>query len=154
MIFKKTHKTKKSKKMHGRKMGTHGTGARKKKRDSGNKGGKGLAGTGKRADHKKSMILKKYGHRYFGKKGITSIGTKKDKTLKINLREIESNIENFIKKNKAKKIGDMIEIDLSKYKILGDGELNLKLRIKAKSASKTAIEKIKKKGGEIINLKK
>ena len=94
----RTHKRKKSTRMHGRKMGTHGWGARKKHKKSGHKGGIGMAGSGKRADQKKTLVLKLYGNKYFGKQGITSKRTKKDKTNKINLSEIESNIENYIKK--------------------------------------------------------
>ena len=123
--------------MHGRKMGTHGTGARKNKRDSGNRGGKGLAGSGKRADHKKTLITKKYGGTYFGKQGITSRKTQKDKRKRINIGEIEE------------KFGTG-EIDLKDYKILGKGEVKNKLIIKAIGASKSAIGKVKKAGGEII----
>ena len=53
----KTKKRKKSSRMHGRKAGTHGWGARKKHKKSGHRGGKGMAGTGKRADQKKTLIL-------------------------------------------------------------------------------------------------
>jgi len=141
----KTKKRKKSSRYKGRGMGTHGTGARKNKRKSGHKGGKGMAGSGKRADHKKTRITKIYGHEYFGKKGITSKGTKKDKRKRINLQEIETNLEKYGKeKNKG------YEIDLKNYKILGNGEVKHKLIIKAKEASKSAIEKVKKAGGEII----
>ena len=77
MGLKKTKKRKKSSRYHGRKMGTCGTGARKKSQGSGHRGGKGMAGTGKRADQKKTLILKLYGHDYFGKQGITSRGTAK-----------------------------------------------------------------------------
>ena len=78
----KIKKRKKSSRMHGKKMGTHGWGARKKHKKSGHKGGKGMSGSGKRADHKKSLVIKLYGHKYFGKQGITSKGTKKDKENK------------------------------------------------------------------------
>ena len=141
----KTKKRKKSSRMKGRKMGTHGSGARKNKRNSGHKGGKGMSGSGKRADHKKTLITKKYGHGYFGKKGITSKKTQKDKRERINLGQIELNLEKH-----GKKIGDKWEIDLKNYKILGEGEINNKLIIKAKEASKSAREKVKKFGGEII----
>ncbi|MFC1710663.1 uL15m family ribosomal protein [Nanoarchaeota archaeon] len=138
-------KKKKSSRMHGRKMGTHGGGARKKRKGSGHRGGVGLSGSGKRADHKKSMILKKYGHGYFGKQGITSRGSKRDNRKRINLMDITQNLEKY-----GKKTGKGYELDLVKYKILGKGEVNQKLIIKAKEASKTAIEKVKKAGGEII----
>jgi len=55
------HRRKKNKRMRGAKT-THGYGAKKKHRGSGNKGGKGMAGSGKRADQKKTMILKVFGN--------------------------------------------------------------------------------------------
>ena len=141
----KLKKRTKSSRMHGRKMGTHGGGARKKKKKSGSKGGVGMAGSGKRADQKKTLIIKKYGNQYFGKKGVTSRGTERNKENKINVRQIDANIESY-----GKKKGDKWEVDAIDYKILGTGEVNNKIIIKAKSASKSAIEKIKKSGGEII----
>ena len=108
-----------------------------------------MAGTGKREDHKKTLINKLYGNKYFGKQGITSRGTKKDKKDRINLQEIELNLETYIKKEIAKKTKDGFEINLNNYKILGKGEIKNKLIIKAKEASKSAIEKVKETGGEI-----
>jgi len=141
----KTKKRTKSSRMAGQNMGTHGRGARKKAQGSGHRGGKGMSGSGKRADHKKTLITKLYGHKYFGKQGITSKGTKKDKTDKINIEEIGMNLEKY-----GQKKGDAWEINLKNYKILGTGEVQNKLIITAKSASKSAIEKVKKMGGEII----
>ena len=148
----KTHKRKKSSRMHGRKMGTHGTGARKNKRESGNKGGKGMAGSGKRADQKKTLITKLYGHGYFGNKGITSRGTKRDKRQRINLETIYNNLESW-----GKKTEKGWEIELPKAKILNSKnkvEIKEKLIITAKEASKSVIENIKKAGGNIILPKK
>ena len=136
--------------MHGRKMGTHGTGCRKNKRGSGQRGGKGMAGTGKRADQKKTLILKKYGHSYFGKQGVTSRGTEKDKRKRINIYSIEMNLENLIKKGIAKKTAKGTEINLEKYKLLGNGEVKNKLIITVKEAAKSAVEKIEKAGGKVI----
>jgi len=141
----RTHKRRKSSRMHGRKMGSHGRGARKKGKGSGHRGGFGMAGTGKRADQKKTLILKLYGHKYFGKQGITSKNTKRDKRDRINLREIQSKLNIY-----GKKVGDKWEINLKNYKILGAGEIKEKIFLKAKDASNSAIEKIKKAGGEII----
>ncbi len=107
----------------------------------GSKGGKGMSGTGKRADQKKTLMIKKYGNSYFGKQGITSRKTEKKKVKIINLKEIE----------KKFKPG---EISLSGYKILGEGEIKGKFVIKAKAASQSAVEKIKEAGGEILILKK
>lgn len=104
----------------------------------GSKGGKGMAGTGKRADQKKTLVIKLYGNKYFGKQGITSKKTAKKKVKIINLSEL------------AKFKPGEKEIDLSEYKILGEGEVKGKYIIKAKAASASAIEKVKKAGGEII----
>jgi len=141
----KTHKRRKSSRMHGRGRGSHGWGERKKHKKKGHRGGKGMSGTGKRADQKKTLVIKLYGHKYFGKQGITSRGTKRDKKKKINLKTIENNLSAY-----GKKSGDKWEIDLSSYKILGTGEVKSKLIIKAKEASKTAVDKVKKAGGEIV----
>ncbi|HKZ33988.1 MAG TPA: uL15 family ribosomal protein [Candidatus Nanoarchaeia archaeon] len=157
MPLKKTKKRKKASRMHGRGQGTHGWGARKKHKKSGHRGGKGMAGTGKRADQKKTLVTKLYGHGYFGKRGITSKRTWEDKRHRINLEDVELNIESFVKRGIAKKTEKGIEIDLSDYKILDSSKeyaLKNKLIIKAKEASKSAIEKIRRTGGEILLLKK
>ncbi len=148
MPMKKTHKRKKVSRQHGRKMGTHGSGARKKNKKSGHHGGGGMSGSGKRADQKKTLVTKLYGNKYFGKQGITSKGTRRDKRDRINLGDIETHLEKYGKKSEKG-----WEINLKSYKILGgskDSSLKHKLIIKAKEASKSAIEKVKKEGGEII----
>jgi len=147
MPLKKTKKKKKSINMRGKGMGTHGGGARKKRKKSGHRGGIGMSGSGKRADHKKTLITKLYGHSYFGKQGITSKKTERDVRKRINIYDILLNLEKY-----GKKSGDKWEINLKNYKILGTGEIKNKekLIIKAKEASKSALEKVKKAGGEII----
>ena len=150
----KFKKRKKSSRMHGRKMGTHGTGCRKNKRGSGQRGGKGMAGTGKRADQKKTLVQKKYRHSYFGKQGITSRKTKRDQRKRINLYTIEMNLAGFIEKKIAKKTTKGIEIDLKDYKILGKGDVKNKLIINCKEASQSVFEKVEKAGGKIISADK
>ncbi len=157
-----TKKRTKASRQHGRNMGTHGGGARKKRKGSGHRGGKGMSGSGKRADQKKTLVIKLYGHEYFGKQGITSRGTKRDTRQRINLQQIENNLEkyghqgrtpkDFDKKSLqgAKQGKDGWEIELGKYKILGNGEVKNKLIITAMEASASAVEKVKKAGGEII----
>jgi large subunit ribosomal protein L15 len=140
----KTHKRKKSK---GQRGTTRYHGARKKWKSSGSKGGKGMAGTGKRADHKKSLIIKLYGSDYFGKQGVTSRGTKKDRRKAMNLRDIETNFDSLLKK-----YGKGNELDLSEFKILGEGEITKKITIKALAFSESAKEKIKKAGGNTIEV--
>ena len=138
--------------MHGKGMGTHGWGARKKHKKSGHRGGVGMAGTGKRGDQKKTLVIKLYKGKYFGKQGITSKGTKKDKRDRINLQTIEQNIKTYVKKGIAKKISGGFEVELKNYKILGSSKKYMvknKLIIKSKEASQTAIDKVKEKGGKI-----
>ena len=130
-------KVKKNKK---KRMGRHGHGA--SWRGSGRRGGVGMAGTGKRADHKKSLVISKYGNKYFGKQGITSKGTAKRKLKTINLREI------------ANKFLGKTEANLKDYKILGDGELTKAITITVNAFTKTAKEKVEKAGGKIIVLEK
>ena len=128
---------------------THGHGARKKWRKSGHKGGCGMAGTGKRADQKKTMITAKYGNKYFGKQGITSRGTERKKNLVVNLKDIEKNYDSLM--NKFSK-GDTL--DMGKYKLLGQGELTKKVKLKVREASNGAVEKVKKAGGSVEVLEK
>ena len=134
--------TKKSQKKRGQNS-YHGS--RKKQKGSGHRGGIGMAGTGKRADHKKSLVIKLYGNSYFGKKGITSKGTARKKIEVINLRDISKNLENLKKKYDKNGV-----LELKKYRVLGEGELKVKLKIKAKGFTKTAKEKIEEMGGEVI----
>jgi large subunit ribosomal protein L15 len=142
-------KLKKRKKSKGQRGNTtYGHGSRKKWRSSGEQGGRGMSGTGKRADHKKSLVIKLYGNKYFGKQGITSKGTRRKKEKIINLKQIEKNFESLIEKH-----GKGDELNLSKYKILGDGELTKKLTIKAKAFTDSAKDKIEKAGGKAILVK-
>jgi large subunit ribosomal protein L15 len=131
----KLKKQKKSKRMGSR---THGK-SYKLNKGKGSRGGKGMSGSGKRGDQKKSKVINKYGKKYFGKQGITSKRTAKKKVKVINLNTIA---KRFLPGEK--------EIDLSDYKILGEGEIKGKFIIKARAASLSAIEKIKKEKGSII----
>nr|AJS11764.1 50S ribosomal protein L15P [uncultured archaeon] len=140
----KIKKRKKSSRMHGKNQGTHGRGARKKAKKSGHKGGIGMAGSGKRGDQKKTLVLKLYGNEYFGKQGITSKGTKRDVRKRINLKEIELHLEKY-----GKKLKEGYEINLKNYKILGDGEVKNKLIVNCFEVSKAAKEKIEKAGGSV-----
>jgi large subunit ribosomal protein L15 len=125
-------KRKKSSRMHG--STTHGTGGMKKARGSGHRGGVGMAGTGKRADHKKSLIMN-MGEKYFGSTGLKA----KPKNYNV------VNVSDLEKLANGKK-----ELKLDTYKILGNGEIKVALTIQAHSASKSAISKIKKAGGKVI----
>lgn len=138
-------KRKKYSRAHGRNMGTAGTGARKNKRKSGNKGGIGMAGSGKRADQKKTLLNKLYQNNYFGKQGVTSKKTKRDIRQRINIGQIDSNLNKYSKDTKEGKV-----VNLPNYKILGSGEVKNKFTINCFEASESAIKKIESAGGKII----
>lgn len=131
----KVKKRKKSSRYRGGR--SHSRGGKKKARGSGHRGGFGMAGTGKRGDQKKTLVLNAYANDYFGKSKRLSRKVS-PKLQSINLRDV------------AQKAKDKNEINLSGYKILGDGELSHKLKITASAASASAIEKIKKSGSEIV----
>ena len=133
-------KTKKSKK---KVSGRHGHGA--SWRGSGRHGGCGMAGTGKKADHKKSLVLKKY-DKYFGKAGFTSRPTKRIANQVMNLEYIQTNIES-LKKKYLNKEG---VLEVKDYKILGRGEIKEKITIKAAAVSASAKQKIEAAGGKVI----
>jgi large subunit ribosomal protein L15 len=143
----KIKKKKKAGKWRG--LSRHGHGARKKWKGSGHHGGCGMAGTGKRADHKKSLIIKLYGNKYFGKKGITSKGTERKKNDTMNVGEIQKNLDSLMKK-----FGKGSELVMERYKILGEGEIKTKITIKARAFSESAKEKIEKAGGKVIEIAK
>jgi len=141
----KLKKRKKETRMSGHGMGTHGTGARKNKRKSGNHGGPGMSGSGKRADHKKTLVLKLYGNKYFGKQGVTSRKTERDIRKRINVGDIELHLEKYGKKTK-----DGYEVNLEKYKILGQGDVKNKLFVKCLGISESARAKIESAGGNVV----
>ncbi len=129
---------------------THGGGSKKKRRGSGNRGGKGMAGSGKRSDSKKPSIWKQ---KYFGKHGFTSKNRRDIKA--VNIDYLDENILR-LPKDIVNKENDSFSVDLGKLgfnKLLSKGKALNKYKIKIPHASKKAVEKIKNSGGEVILLK-
>lgn len=129
---------------------THGWGSKKKHRGSGNRGGKGMSGTGKRADTIKTLIWKDKD--FFGKHGFKFKGVQEEINA-VNIDDIQCRLEALVKSNLALKEGNIYIIDLSKMgynKLLGNGKVSKKFKITVKFASGKAIEKVKGAGGEII----
>ena len=117
---------------------------------AGNRGGRGRAGTGKRADAKKPSFWKEP----TGKIGFTSKSRNKIKA--INLEEVKTDIAVWIEKGFATKTQGGFQLDLKKAgydKLLGTGEVKEKLIIVTDFASKNAVEKVKAAGGEVKILK-
>ncbi|MFH1802585.1 MAG: uL15m family ribosomal protein [archaeon] len=123
----------KKRKKNTRHRGSHtaSRGAKKKARGSGHRGGIGNAGSGKRGDQKKDLVNHPFGKDKTLRKKVTK------KLKSINLRQIQESFD-------TKK-----EIVLKGYKVLSVGEVKIKLQIKADAASKSAIDKVKKAGGDI-----
>jgi large subunit ribosomal protein L15 len=140
MAFK-LKKRRKSRRLRGSK--SQARGFKKKARGSGHRGGVGMAGTGKRGDQLKTYVLNLFGNDYFGKDRALRRGNKPAKLKSINLQQISDNIHSLLNKKTN-------EINLSGYKILGEGHIKEKLTIKADAASESAMEKIKKSGSTLV----
>ncbi|MFH1500684.1 MAG: uL15m family ribosomal protein [archaeon] len=136
----KLKKKKKAKRMRGTRL--HGY-SEKKHKGKGSHGGKGMAGTGKRGDQKKTYVLK-YEYPYFGKKAskIRKREARKKQFKSINLQQIQGNLKK-----------GATEVNLKGYKVLGTGEIKQKITITASAASKSAIQKIEKAGAKITLVK-
>lgn len=128
-------KKKKSRKKRGSK--THGYGSKKKHRGKGSKGGSGKAGLN---GHKKLKMLQERPD-HFGKRGFKSLKQRniKESTKAINLRDLQRLGE-----------GEIDLVELGYDKVLGTGELEKPLTVKAKKFSQKAEEKIEKAGGKAI----
>lgn len=130
---------------------THGWGSKKKHRGSGNRGGKGNAGTGKRADQNKPSI---WHEQYFGKHGFTHRGAVHHKP--VNVEYLNENIEKLVKSNVAKQQDGAFVVNIAELgfdKLLGKGRVTKKLLITANFASSRAVEAVKEAGGEVSLLK-
>ena len=107
-----------------------------------------MAGTGKRADTKKPSIWKDT--KYFGKFGFTSVTV--DPQREVTLSALKDLLPELLEAGIASKEKDTYVLDLSKVgydKVLAKGKFDIKLRLKARYASRGAVEKIKAAGGEI-----
>lgn len=91
----------------------------------------------------------RYEPEYFGKKGFTSPQSIKRIVKAINVGELEENIEKFQPKEEEGKIF----VDLEKFgitKLLGTGKVTKPLVVKVTSCSRSAAEKIKEAGGQVL----
>lgn len=128
---------------------SHGCGHHKKRRGAGSRGGRGRAGTGKRAGHKKAGLPPQ-----LGKVGFTSKRTT-PKVKAINIVFFtKERLEALVRKGKAIKEKEFYSLDLAPLgygKLLGTGDVKLKLKIKVRHYSAQAEEKVKSAGGELIS---
>lgn len=126
---------------------THGGGHRKKRRGGGSRGGRGLAGTGKKSGHLKIR------HR-LGRTGFTSKRrAAAPATINVGFFTKEA-IVRWVEEGQAVKEKDGYAVDLGKAgygKLLGTGATLLKLKIIVDSYSAQAEQKIKAAGGNIVS---
>lgn len=125
----------------------HGGGARKKRRGAGSRGGRGMAGTGKRAGQKKAgmpLVLGRHGFR-----PLRSVSV--ERVISVSYFTPEK-VARLLQEGKAVKDGQFVSVDLTKLgytKLLGTGNTTQKLKITIASCSKGAVEKIKAAGGSV-----
>lgn len=136
------HKLRKVRKMRGSR--THGYGRVGQHRDAGSKGYRKVG----RHKHLWSYVVT-YEPDYFGKKGFTSPQSLKRKENVINLKELEE----LAQKLPAETEKGKLRIDLTSLgytKLLGAGKVSKALIVNVASCSKSAAEKIKQAGGEVL----
>ena len=141
---------------------THGWGSMKKHRGAGNRGGRGNAGSGKRADQNKPSYWdnrkpmrpgQKRGQDYFGKHGFYSVQQRI--ITPINVCELDRLLQRWVADKKAIKSGDSFTVDLGSLgytKLLGTGRLSKKVHVSVKSVSPHAVEKVAALGGQVTQL--
>jgi large subunit ribosomal protein L15 len=142
---------KRSKRSRMRGSHTHGWGEKKKHRGSGDRGGYGNAGSGKKADQKKPSFWKD--PKWCGKHGFKKKGIFKE-INPINLKTILVCMDKWMDEKLITLKNNVYDIDLEKLgynKVLGCcPKLDKKLRISAEMFAADAIEKINAAGGEAI----
>jgi large subunit ribosomal protein L15 len=132
---------------------THGWGAKKKHRGAGSRGGRGLAGSGKRGDAKKTLYWQDAN--YFGKRGFVSANKTEEKT--INLSHLNTILDTLVQKRKAQFQNGIFIINLDELgytKLLGAGNVTKKMQITVNNASRSVEEKVSKNGGSLTLLSK
>jgi large subunit ribosomal protein L15 len=110
-------------------------------------GSKGYRKSG-RHKHLWSYVIK-YEPDYFGKKGFTPPKSLKEKVKTVNIGKLDEIAE----KLSTKKEDGKLFVDLTSFgytKLLGAGKITKPLVVKVALCSKSAAEKIKEAGGEIL----
>ncbi|MEM2915840.1 MAG: uL15 family ribosomal protein [Candidatus Woesearchaeota archaeon] len=120
-------------------------------RGSGQKGGAGNAGSGKKAA---SKVPRRglWAKQLMGKRGFVHQGPKV-KDVVINLRDLEDRLPSLLSQKVAAESEGMVIIDVSKIgctKVLGSGKVRRKWKITAQRAAPDAVEKVKAAGGELL----
>lgn len=142
-----TRKRKKNSRQRG--TTTHGWGSMKKHRGAGSRGGRGHAGTGKRADCKKPTY---WTDDRMGKQGFKSKSTAV-KRKPINLKDLDEHVVQWVAQGKFKESGGVYEGNLKDVgfnKLLATGTLRKKFNLTVDFASARAVARIQHAGGTIV----
>ena len=137
---------------------THGYGRVGQHRKTGQRAGRGKTTQWKKS--KKSYYLKQKELGFpdpdwdMGKKGFKRPQdlTRIYQVNALNVKDLDNKIDSLVLNNKASKSGTTYSINMSDIniqKILGRGEINKKINITVKKASKKAVEKVEAAGGKI-----
>jgi large subunit ribosomal protein L15 len=116
-------------------------------RGGGNRGGRGNAGSGKRADCKKPSNW----DRVFGRHGFIS-RSRTVPDITINLKDITANTKAWLAEKLIEESAGELHIDLGKLgytKLLGTGKAARKMHIKVAKAAKGAADKVAAAGGKV-----
>ncbi len=140
-------KSKKSRSHRGSR--THGGGKGRNRRHSGNKGGKGIAGSHKH----RWMEIKSTDPKHFGKYGFKRPPQLQEEAETVNVGELDEYVDELLEQELAEEEGDEIVIDASDLncdKILGGGQVNHQLKVLADDFSQSAQRKLEESGGEAV----
>ena len=134
---------------------THGWGL--VHRNSGQRGGAGNAGRGKKAhSNKPTNWLDKENPRYFGKHGFKPKGQNIEDKV-INIIDIEQKLPEWTANKKTVLTGKTYEINLKELgytKLLSTGKTTKTYKLTIQKATEKAIEKISAAGGSVITAEK
>ena len=126
---------------------THGRG-KKAGRGAGLIGGHGQAGLGKTG----KIYMLKYDRDHFGRHGFKRPQCVVKANSTINVSELEESLERFLSMGFAAKEGDMYNINLTDAgidKLLGNGNIEISVKVTVSQVSAKAREKIEASGGSI-----
>lgn len=113
----------------------------------------GIAG---RYRHKRSRLIRQkefVNMHYVGKKGFTSVGQKKGEGSVLNIGQLSAMVDRLISEKKAQVEGPKVSVNLTQLgfaKLLGSGSISRAVKVRIDRCSESAIEKLKKAGGEAI----
>jgi large subunit ribosomal protein L15 len=109
-------------------------------------GSKGMRNVG-RHKHLWSYVLR-YEPEYFGKKGFVSSKSLREKENVINIKRLDEIAGRFSTEKEGKMFIDLESLGYTK--LLGTGKIAKSLVVKVTSCTKSAAEKIKEAGGQIL----